>query len=366
MRVIVTGGGSGGHIYPAIAIADKIKEKEPESEILYIGNDIGLEKDIVPQSGYPMELVSAKWLDRRNILKIFDTGFSTMRGIRQAYKIMKKFKPDAVIGTGGFVCVPVMYAGHKYGAKCYLHEQNAFPGVANKTLEKFADKVFLGFPEASHYFHQPEKHIVVGNPVRRRFYDIDKIAAREKLGIPQNDFTVFSFGGSQGAEKINEVAFELMEAVNGHDGVSFIFGTGSQYYDEVLEKAKGRGIEIRDNIRVKSYINDMESYLGAADLIISRAGALSVAETTVCGKASILIPSPNVTGNHQFFNAKSVADRGGAVLIEEKDLNPEGLLAEVMRLKNNPEILEKMSRASKACAPLSATELIYSEIKKYE
>lgn len=366
MRVIVTGGGSGGHIYPAIAIADKIKEKEPESEILYIGNDIGLEKDIVPQTGYPMELVSAKWLDRRNILKIFDTGFSTMRGIRQAYKIMKKFKPDAVIGTGGFVCVPVMYAGHKYGAKCYLHEQNAFPGVANKTLEKFADKVFLGFPEASHYFHQPEKHIVVGNPVRRRFYDIDKIAAREKLGIPQNDFTVFSFGGSQGAEKINEVAFELMEAVNGHDGVSFIFGTGSQYYDEVLEKAESRGIEIRDNIRVKSYINDMESYLGAADLIISRAGALSVAETTVCGKASILIPSPNVTGNHQFFNAKSVADRGGAVLIEEKDLNPEGLLTEVMRLKNNPEILEKMSRASKACAPLSATELIYSEIKKYE
>lgn len=366
MRVIVTGGGSGGHIYPAIAIADKIKEKEPESEILYIGNDIGLEKDIVPQTGYPMELVSAKWLDRRNILKIFDTGFSTMRGIRQAYKIMKKFKPDAVIGTGGFVCVPVMYAGHKYGAKCYLHEQNAFPGVANKTLEKFADKVFLGFPEASHYFHQPEKHIVVGNPVRRRFYDIDKIAAREKLGIPQNDFTVFSFGGSQGAEKINEVAFELMEAVNGHDGVSFIFGTGSQYYDEVLEKAESRGIEIRDNIRVKSYINDMESYLGAADLIISRAGALSVAETTVCGKASILIPSPNVTGNHQFFNAKSVADRGGTVLIEEKDLNPEGLLAEVMRLKNNPEILEKMSRASKACAPLSATELIYSEIKKYE
>lgn len=366
MRVIVTGGGSGGHIYPAIAIADKIKEKEPESEILYIGNDIGLEKDIVPQTGYPMELVSAKWLDRRNILKIFDTGFSTMRGIRQAYKIMKKFKPDAVIGTGGFVCVPVMYAGHKYGAKCYLHEQNAFPGVANKTLEKFADKVFLGFPEAGHYFHQPEKHIVVGNPVRRRFYDIDKTAAREKLGIPQNDFTVFSFGGSQGAEKINEVAFELMEAVNGHDGVSFIFGTGSQYYDEVLEKAGNRGIEIRDNIRVKSYINDMESYLGAADLIISRAGALSVAETTVCGKASILIPSPNVTGNHQFFNAKSVADRGGAVLIEEKDLNPEGLLAEVMRLKNNPEILDKMSRASKACAPFSATELIYSEIKKHE
>lgn len=171
MRVIVTGGGTGGHIYPAIAIADKVMEKDPEAEVLYIGNDIGLEKDIVPRSGYKMELVSAKWLDRRNILKVFDTGLTTMKGVAQAYRIMKKFRPDVVIGTGGFVCVPVMYAGHKYGARCYLHEQNAFPGVANKTLEKFADKVFLGFPEASHYFHQPEKHICSGNPVRRSFYD---------------------------------------------------------------------------------------------------------------------------------------------------------------------------------------------------
>lgn len=364
MRVIVTGGGSGGHIYPAIAIADKIKEKEPDSEILYIGNDIGLEKDIVPGTGYPMELVSAKWLDRRNVFKIFDTGFSTMKGIAQAYRIMKKFKPDAVIGTGGFVCVPVMYAGHKYGAKCYLHEQNAYPGVANKTLEKFADKVFLGFPEASHYFHQPEKHVNVGNPVRQRFYDIDGNAARDKLSIGRNDFVIFSFGGSQGAEKINEVAFDLMEAVNGHKGVTFIFGTGSQYYDEILQKAVEKQIDIKDNIRVKSYINDMETCLGAADLVISRAGALSVAETTVCGKASVLIPSPNVTGNHQFFNAKSVSDRGGAVLIEEKDLTSEGLLEEVMRLRNNPEILAQMSTASKECAPLSATELIYAEIKK--
>lgn len=364
MRVIVTGGGTGGHIYPAIAIADKIKEKEPDSEILYIGNDIGLEKDIVPQTGYPMELVSAKWLDRRNLLKLFDTGFSTIRGIRQAYRIMKKFRPDVVIGTGGFVCVPVMYAGHQYGARCYLHEQNAYPGVANRTLEKFADKVFLGFPEAGHYFKQPEKHVNAGNPVRQQFYDVDRRAAREKLSIPREDFVVFSFGGSQGAEMINDVAFDLLEAVNGHPGVTFIFGTGSQYYDEVLKKTREKGIELQNNIRIKDYINDMQDYLGASDLIISRAGALSVAETTVCGRASILVPSPNVTGNHQYFNAKSVVDRGGAVLIEEKDLTGEALLTEVMRLKNNPEILAQMSRASKACAPLSATEVIYAEIQK--
>lgn len=366
MRAIITGGGSGGHIYPAIAIADKIKEREPDSEILYIGNELGLEKDIVPGTGYPLELVSARWLDRKSILQLFATGFVTMKGVRQSLKIMKKFKPDVVIGTGGFVCVPVMFAGHQYGARCYLHEQNAYPGVANRTLEKFVNKVFLGFPDASHYFRQPEKHVNVGNPVRERFYNVDQKAAREKLGIPMDDFVIFSFGGSQGAEKLNEVCFDLMEAVNGHEKMTFVFGTGSQYYEEILDKAKEKGIDIQPNIKVKSYINDMQNYLGAADLVISRAGALSVAESTVCGKALILIPSPNVTGNHQFFNAKSVADQGGAVIIEEKDLTSELLISEVMKLKNNPDLLKAMSKASKDCAPLDACEMIYAEMKKDE
>ncbi|MGF6375292.1 UDP-N-acetylglucosamine--N-acetylmuramyl-(pentapeptide) pyrophosphoryl-undecaprenol N-acetylglucosamine transferase [Clostridiales Family XIII bacterium PM5-7] len=364
MRCIITGGGSGGHIYPAIAIADKIKERDPDAQILYIGNDIGLEKDIVPGAGYDMRLVSAKWLDRRNLFKIFDTGFSTLRGVHQSLRIMKKFKPDVVIGTGGFVCVPVMYAGHKYGAKCYLHEQNAYPGVANKTLEKFTTKVFLGFPDAGQFFKEPEKHVAVGNPVRKQFYEVDDAEARRHLDIPADDFVVFSFGGSQGAEKLNDVGFDLMKAINGEKGITFIFGTGSQYYDEILDKAKAEGIDIQSNIRIKSYINDMENYLGASDLIISRAGALSVAETTVCGKASILIPSPNVTGNHQYFNAKSIADKGGAILIEEKDLTSQGLINQVMTLRNHRELLEEMSKASKDCAPLLATDRIYEELIK--
>lgn len=364
MRVIVTGGGSGGHIYPAIAIADKIKEKEPDAEILYMGNDLGLEKDIVPGTGYALELVTARWLDRKSVIELALTGMVTARGVLQALKIMRKFKPDVVIGTGGFVCVPVVFAGHLYGAKCYLHEQNAYPGVANRVLEKFVDKVFLGFPDAAEFFKEPKKHVNAGNPVRERFYNVDKAAARERLGIPKDDFVIFSFGGSQGAEKINEVGFDLMEAVNGHKGVTYIFGTGSQYYDEILDKAKDKNIEIQPNIMVKSYINDIQYYLGAADLIISRAGALSVAESTVCGRALLLIPSPNVTGNHQYYNAKSVADHGGAILLEEKDLTSEKLIAEVMRLWNQPELLEEMGRASKACAPLDACEMIYTEIKK--
>lgn len=364
MRVIVTGGGSGGHIYPAIAIADKIKEKEPDAEILYMGNDLGLEKDIVPGTGYPLELVTARWLDRKSVIELALTGMVTARGVLQALKVMRKFKPDVVIGTGGFVCVPVVFAGHLYGAKCYLHEQNAYPGVANRVLEKFVDKVFLGFADAAEFFKEPKKHVHAGNPVRERFYNVDKTAARERLGIPKDDFVIFSFGGSQGAEKINEVGFDLMEAVNGHEDVTYIFGTGSQYYDEILDKAKEKNIEIQPNIMVKSYINDIQYYLGAADLIISRAGALSVAESTVCGRALLLIPSPNVTGNHQYYNAKSVADHGGAILIEEKDLTSEKLIAEVMRLKNQPQLLEAMAKASKSCAPLDACEMIYTEIKK--
>ncbi len=365
MRVIMTGGGSGGHIYPAIAIADKIKEREPDAEILYIGNELGLEKDIVPGTGYPFKMVAARWFER-SIIELVHTGFTTMRGVHQALRIMRKFKPDVVIGTGGFVCVPVVYAGKLYGAKCYLHEQNAYPGVANRALEKFVDKIFLGFPEAGSYFKQPEKHIVVGNPVRDSFMNATQRAAREKLNLPQDDFIIFSFGGSQGAEKINEVGFELMKTVNGHPGMSYIFGTGSQYYEEILDKAKKEGIEVKENIYIESYINDMQNYLAASDLIISRAGALSVAETTVCGKGSILIPSPNVPGNHQYFNAKSVADRGGAILIEESDLTSEKLISEVMHLKNTPERMTEISKASRACAPLRATDMIYSEIKKNE
>ena len=162
---------------------------------------------------------------------------------------------------------------------------------------------------------------------------------------------------------INEVAFDLMQVVNGHEKMRMVFGTGKWYYDSIVKKAEERGVVLKDNILIKDYIDDMENYLAASDLIISRAGALSVAETTVCGRACILIPSPNVTGNHQYYNAKAVADRGGAILIEEKDLTSEGLIKEVMHLKNNPEIAEKMGRAARACAPMKALDIIYDEIQ---
>lgn len=362
MRVIMTGGGTGGHIYPAIAIADAIRAHDPEAEILYLGSKGGLEVDIVPKAGLNIEFVPSMWIDRSNVARIIETVHKNLKGIRTARKIMKRFKPDVVIGTGGYVCFPVIYAGHRYGARCFIHEQNAFPGVANKSLERFVNKVFLGFGEASEYFHEPEKHVVVGNPVRASFAEAERTAAREKLGIPQEDFVIFSFGGSQGAERINEVVFELMKQVNGEQGVTLIFGTGSRYYDEVLARAKEEGVEPAPNVRVQSYIDDMPDVLAAADIIISRAGALSVAETCVSGRGSILIPSPNVTGNHQFFNAKSVADHGGAILIEEKDLTADRLIKEVEALKKDPEKVREMGRIASECVPHDAAERIYASI----
>ena len=362
MRVIMTGGGTGGHIYPAVAIADTIRAHDPEAEILYLGSKGGLEVDIVPKAGYEIRFVPAMWIDRSNVMRIAETIHSNLTGIRTARKIMKEFRPDVVIGTGGYVCFPVIYAGHRYGARCYIHEQNAFPGVANKSLERFVRKVFLGFGEASEYFREPEKHVVVGNPVRASFAEADREKARERLEIPKEDFVVFSFGGSQGAERINDVVFELMKQVNGEKGVTLIFGTGSRYYDEVMEKAVRENAEPAGNVRVRSYIDDMPDHLAAADIVISRAGALSVAETCVCGRGSILIPSPNVTGNHQYFNAKSVADRGGAILIEEKDLTKDLLLREVVALKNDPERVREMGRIASDCVPHDAAERICSAI----
>ena len=362
MRVVVTGGGSGGHVYPAIAIADKFREKDPEGEILYIGYLDGFEKRVVPNAGYELAEIDTRWVDRSNPKELALTAYHVGRGISQARKVLKKFKPDVIIGTGGFVCFPVIFSGSRLGIPCFIHEQNAFPGLANRKLEKYVDKIFLGFEEGGEFFEDKNKLVVTGNPVRKSFYEIKKEDAREKLGIGQDDFMVLSFGGSLGAEAINDLAIGVMKDMNGKDGETMIFGTGRWYYDDVMAKLKELGMEPASNVRVLNYINDMDNYIASSDLIISRAGALSVAETLVSGKASVLVPSPNVSGNHQYFNAKSVADKGGAILIEEKDADPEKIRKIVRDLKEDPEALREMGSKAKEQAPGPATEMIYEEV----
>lgn len=363
MKVIMTGGGTGGHIYPAIAIADKIKERYPDSQILFVGTEYGLEKTIVPDNGYPIKFITVSGFDRKHPLKNIEVMRKLSKGNKQAKQLIKAFEPDAVIGTGGYVCGPVVRAAHKLGVKTYTHEQNAFPGVTNKLLENYVEHVFLGFEEAQKYFKHKKKHILAGNPVRKAFFEADPKACRKKLGFADGDFVLLVFGGSQGAGRINKAMLSVIEAVNGMSGIQVCMATGKRYYDAILSELQNeRGLKLADNIHILEYINDMEEYLSAADLVLSRSGALTVAEVTVCGKAAIFIPSPIVTGNHQYYNAKAVADHGGAIILEEKDLDNEKLIASILKLKNDPRKVAEMSRCSKACAPLDAAEIICNNL----
>lgn len=365
MRIIVTGGGTGGHIYPAIAIAQKFIEKDPEGEVLYVGCHEGFEKDLVPKAGLNLKLVDARWIDKKNPYQLLKTSARVMHGIIQARKVISDFKPDAIIGTGGYVCFPVIFAGAKKGIPCFIHEQNAFPGLANRRLEKYVEKVFLGFEEGKEYFECQEKMVPTGNPVRDSFFKISKEEARKKLGIPEDYFMLLSFGGSLGAPSINEVAFEIAKELSGKEKTVMTFGTGKWYYDDVMKKCQDENANFEDNISIKPYIDDMDNVLIASDMVVSRSGALSTAETMVAGKPSILIPSPNVAGNHQYFNAKALADQDASILIEEKTLKENGTefaIKEVLKLMNDKDRLKVMGENAKKIAHVDATDIIYKNV----
>lgn len=364
MRIILTGGCTGGHIYPALAIGDKFREKDPNAEIIYLGHEWGLETSIVPKYGYELKIVDAMWFERSNIAKIFHTLRVNAKGKKQAYKIMREFKPDIVISTGSFVSVPVVGAAKKYGAKIYIHEQNAFPGMANKIYAGDAERVFLGFDSARDFFKRADNLVYSGNPVRRAFAESDRGAAREKLGIPADDFVILTFGGSLGAPTINRASIGLVEEYGDKEGVTILFGTGGEHYDAVMSELREKKLDELKNVKVTAYISDIVDALAAANIVIGRSGALSTAEISVSGRAAVFIPSPHVTGNHQYYNAKSYADRNAAFIVEEGENMTSELLATIQSLKNDPERLAEMERASKAMAHADAAEIIYEEIMR--
>ena len=325
MRVIMTGGGTGGHIYPAIAIANKIMERTNDSEILFVGTRRGMESRLVPENGYEIRYITVSGLNRKNMIKNIKVFRDYRKGKAQARAIIEEFKPDVVIGTGGYVSGPVVRTAAAMGIRCFLQEQNAVAGVANRMLERYVEKIFLGFEEGGKYFKHKDKLVVSGNPVRSEFFNADPKAAREKLGIDPDKFVVLSFGGSLGAGKINRAMMDVVKAYNGKEGIEVFFGTGKSYYAPIMTELHDMGEDPKDNIHVLEYINNMQDVLAACDLVISRSGALTVSEISLCGKPSILIPSPNVTGDHQTFNARAISDKGGAILLEEKNLT-EGVL----------------------------------------
>ena len=362
MRVIMTGGGTGGHIYPAIAIADKIMERTNDSEILFVGTRRGLESTLVPQNGYDIRFITVSGLNRKNPVKNIKVFRDYRKGKAQAKAIIEEFKPDVVIGTGGYVSGPVVRTAASMGIRCFLQEQNAVAGVANRMLERHVEKIFLGFEEGGKYFKKKDKLVVSGNPVRGDFFNCDPAASREKLGIAPDKFMLLSFGGSQGAGRINKAMVDVVRKYNGNEKVEVFFATGKSYYAPIMTELRELGVGLQDNIHILEYINNMQDVLAASDLVVSRSGALTVSEIALCGKPSILIPSPNVTGDHQTFNARAISDKGGAILLEEKNLEDEVLYEEIERLRSNPAFLEGMAEQAKRCAPLDATDIIFYSI----
>lgn len=367
MKVVFVAGGTGGHINPALAVAGSLKEKYPDIKISFIGNRKGMEATLVPKMGYKFYPIDVAGFQRKislnNIKRNAVAFYRMFKSTVQAEKILEILKPDIVVGTGGYTCGPVLRKAAKMGIKTATHEQNAFPGVTTKTLCKYVDEVMVAMPDAIKRLPDNRDYIVTGNPVRQSIVNTTKEEARKKLGL-DNRPMILSLGGSLGARAVNEAVADLI-GWHANTGKYYHFHAIGKYgvdWMPDLIRSKGVDFEKLDNIRVFEYIYDMDLCMAAADLVINRAGASTISELQVKGMPSILIPSPNVAENHQYYNAKTLSDNGAAILIEEKDLTGDKLIETVKSLIDDKEKLLQMSENAKKTAVFDANERIYEVI----
>lgn len=367
MKILLAGGGTAGHINPALAIAGYIREKRPDTEFLFIGNKDGMEQRLVPQAGFEIRSIVISGFKRsfspKNMIENVKTVKRTFSSSHEAKKIIAEFKPDICIGTGGYVSGPVIRTAAKMGIPCIIHEQNAFPGVTNKMLAKSVRKVMLAVPDAKKYFEKAD-FVITGNPVRGEILTADKEKSRQELGLDARP-VILSFGGSLGARKINEAVSDLV-ARSGKDGRYqhiHAYGSYGEWFPSLV-KEKGTDIEKCDNLDIRPYIDNMPTCMAAADLVICRAGAITLSEIQAMGKPAILIPSPNVAENHQYHNAMALVNKGAAEIIEESQLSGELLMETADKMLINPQNLAKISENSKKMAIIDANERIYSVVKR--
>lgn len=349
MKVLIACGGTGGHINPGLAIADIIKSKYPDAEFLFAGTPKGMESKLVPKAGYKLETIKVAGFQRKISLENVGRNIKAVTYLatsgKRAKEIITGFKPDIAIGTGGYAAGPVIRKAAKMGIPSAIHEQNAYPGVTNKLLAKEVDYVMLTVIEALDFMDKDKfEYSVTGLPVRSNINKMTKSEARRKLGF-NNDFTVLSFGGSLGAGCINETMTETIKwHTKNNLRINHIHGYGGMGKDTFPKAMKDAGIPMKNNrLRITEYINDMNVCLAAADLVICRSGASTLAELEAAGKASILIPSPIVAGNHQYHNAMVLGKAGAAVVIEQKDVTNEKIISEIEKLYNDPDKVQIMS-----------------------
>ncbi len=365
MNIIIAAGGTAGHINPALAIASFIKEKNKAANIVFVGRQDGMEYDIVTRAGYKFYHLEVTGFQRRlnlnNIKRNIKTVYNLLFANKNANKILEEVKPSLVIGTGGYVTGPILLAAAKKGIKTAIHEQNAFAGITNKILSKKVDRVFVAASEAAKYMAKPSDCIVSYNPVRKEILTADKEKAREELNV-KNKTVVLSFGGSLGALMINNAMKNLvLHNKNNKDIVHYhIVGK----YDNGDFKAflKENNIKENENVFVFEYLYDIPKYMAAADIVISRCGALTIAEIAAMKKASILIPSPNVSENHQYYNGKVLEDLNAAILLEEKDLNKLSITKAFDELYSNPNKIIKMGENAHKAYNENCLEIIYNNL----
>lgn len=362
MKVLFAGGGTAGHINPALAVAGYLKDRIPEIEIYYIGTERGLESRLVRAQRYDFRAIDVRGFQRKPTLKnLKDNALNVLRVIKSsadARRILKEIKPDIVMGTGGYVSGPVLREAVKLGLKTVIHEQNAFPGVTTKMLAGSVNKVMLAMPEAEKYLKVKEKPIVTGNPVRPSLFHYSKEQAREMLGL-DNRPMILSFGGSLGARPINDAVTGLLKWANNTGKYYFYHATGKAGFSRMHDLLEKKGVDLSDEmIRLSEYIDNMDVLLPAADLVICRAGAITLSELECCGKPAILIPSPYVAENHQFHNAMTLAERNAAYVLEEKDLTEDALISRVEAMLSDTSQLEKMGDNARSCAIVDANKRI--------
>lgn len=369
MRVLMAGGGTGGHINPALAIASIIKQHDPTAEFLFVGTPSGMETKLVPAAGYRLATMHVAGFQRKltfkNIRRNIQAAYYLATSQHRAKQILKEFQPDIAIGTGGYVAGPILHAAVHQGIPCAIHEQNAFPGVTNQMLAKEVSHVMLTVEKALEHLHPSCAYTVTGLPVRGGITHPDKTAARRKLGL-DDSLCILSFGGSLGAGCINEAMAALIPwHVQKGLSINHIHGYGGMGRDTFPEAMRKAGIPLTSKrLRITEYIHDMDVCLAAADLVICRSGASTLAELEAVGRGSILIPSPNVTANHQYYNACVLGDAGAAIVIEQKDASPARIIEEVQRLYRQPEKLRAMGERAKALAVPDTDERIWQVVQQ--
>ena len=350
MRAIITGGGTAGHINPALAIAACIKKHEKDSEILFVGTERGLEKTLVPKAGYEIKYIDVRGIARSLSPENIKTVKKAVRAYKISQKIIDEFKPDIVIGTGGYVCGPVLLAASKRKIPTIIHEQNIPPGLVVKMLRKRVDITAISFSETEKLLKNAKRIELTGNPVREGIINIKNQETERPL--------VLISGGSLGAKRINEALLEVL-TLEGQEYYDIYAATGTRFYDEFMEEASKRAIKFSEQKKVVPYIYDMDAALSRATLAVTRAGAITISELAAMGKPAIIIPSPNVVHDHQTSNAEFMEKTGAAVMITENDLSGEFLAKKIGELLSDKERLKQMSICGKKIGITDAADKIY-------